>query len=279
MTPRPQPAEKLEKRLARIAREQGLDQERLRRWVSFLALCGVLERAMSEGVFGAYYLKGGVALELRFATRARATKDLDLGLEGSRTGRLDLLRRSLELGFDEFAFRVKAQTRDMEQADTVRVQVAVSYRTRAWQTVEVDLGPASSMAVDLVAPQVQGLVELGLPVTSPVRCLGLAEQIAQKLHACTGPNSAGRARDVLDILLVDTLGGLDYNRVLAAAKQVFSERATHAFPPAFQLPSEWRPELESMAGQLGFPQASASEIEEKFLAVLQRLRDLDIEER
>src|SRR6185436_2370376 len=102
--------ERSEKALARVAREQGIDQERLRRWVSFLALCGVLERAMQEGILGSYFLKGGVALELRFAHRARATKDLDLGLEGPRGSRVDLLRRAFELGFDEFAFRVKAQT-------------------------------------------------------------------------------------------------------------------------------------------------------------------------
>jgi predicted nucleotidyltransferase component of viral defense system len=66
-----------------VAREQGIDQERLRRWVSFLALCGVLERAIQEGILGDYYLKGGAAMELRFAQRARATKDLDLGIEGT----------------------------------------------------------------------------------------------------------------------------------------------------------------------------------------------------
>jgi hypothetical protein len=38
---------RLEKRPARVAREQGVDQERLRRWVSFLALCGVLEKGVS----------------------------------------------------------------------------------------------------------------------------------------------------------------------------------------------------------------------------------------
>jgi hypothetical protein len=64
---------------------------------------------MGEGILGSYYLKDGVALELRFAARARATKDLDVGLEGPRAGRLDLLRRSLALGFDEFAFRVSDQ--------------------------------------------------------------------------------------------------------------------------------------------------------------------------
>ena len=52
----PQPVERLEKTLARVAKEQGLAQERLRRWVSFLTLCGVLERAVSEGVLDNYYL-------------------------------------------------------------------------------------------------------------------------------------------------------------------------------------------------------------------------------
>lgn len=271
MTPRPRPTERPEKRLARVAREKGLDQERLRRWVSFLALCGVLERALQEEILGSYFLKGGVALELRFAARARATKDLDLGLEGPRGSRVDLLGRALALGFDEFTFRVKAHTRDMEQADTVRVNVAVSYRTRAWQTIEIDLGPASGQMVDLVDPQVAGLAELGLPVTSPVRCLSLVEQVAQKLHACTSPHSRGRARDVLDILLIDMLAGLDYVRAADAARRVFAARGTHAFPPDFTMPAEWRPEVASIAVQLGFTNPNATSIEEQFRSVLREI--------
>ena len=46
---KPRPVERLEKTLARVAKEQGLAQERLRRWVSLLALCGVLERTVGEG--------------------------------------------------------------------------------------------------------------------------------------------------------------------------------------------------------------------------------------
>ena len=65
----PIPRERLEKILARVAREQGLDQERLRRWVSFLAMCGVLERAIQSGILGRYFLKGGVAMELRLPTQ------------------------------------------------------------------------------------------------------------------------------------------------------------------------------------------------------------------
>ncbi len=271
MSSRPRPPERLEKRLARVAREQGLDQERLRRWVSFLALCGVLERALAERVLGAYCLKGGVAMELRFAQQARATKDLDLGMEGTRTSRLQTLSETLRLGFDEFTFRLKAQTRDMAQADTVRVQVAVAYRTRSWQTIEVDLGPAKLGQVDLVEPKVRGLLELGIPVTSPVRCISLADQVAQKLHACTGPAAAGRARDVLDILLIDMLRELDYPAAAEAARRVFEERATHAFPPEFVMPTEWRPELDGLAAELGFPLTTSSAIEQRFLEVIRLL--------
>jgi hypothetical protein len=265
--------ERLEKTLARVARDQGLDQERLRRWVSFLALCGALERAIDQGVIDKYYLKGGVAMELRFAGAARSTKDFDLGLEGDRTKRIRALESVLKLGFDEFTFRLKPQMHQMELADTVRVEVAVQYRTRAWQTMDVDLGPAEASEVDLVEPAVKGLFELGLPITSPVRCLGISEQVAQKLHACTAPHAQGRARDVLDILLIDMLGKLDHARTRLAAERIFRERGTHAFPPAFQLPAAWRLELESLARELGYPGTAASDIEAKFQVVLAAIVD------
>jgi hypothetical protein len=270
---KPKPRERREKTLARVAREQGLDQERLRRWVSFLALCGALDRAIHTGILAGYYLKGGVAMELRFAENARATKDLDVGMEGARADRLRSLTEALTAGFDDFSFRIKARTRDMEQADTIRVQVAIQYGTRAWQTIEVDLGPANAGAVDLIEPRVRGLAELGIPVVSPVRCLNLAEQVAQKLHACTGPAAAGRARDVLDILLIDALGQLDYAAVANAARRVFAQRATHAFPPLFAMPPEWAPELEAMAGDLGFALNSAAEIEQRFVELICMLAD------
>jgi hypothetical protein len=263
--------ERLEKTLARVAREQGLDQERLRRWVSFLALCGVLEHAVETGVIDTYYLKGGVAMELRFAGAARTTKDFDLGLEGNRTERLLRLAEVLKLGFDEFTFRLKPEIHEMELADTVRVEVAVQYRTRAWQTVDIDLGPGEALEVDLVAPAITGLAEMGLPMAPHVRCLGINEQVAQKLHACTGPHREDRARDVLDILLVDMLGKLDYVRTRAAAERIFVERETHAFPPSAQLPVEWRRELENLAQELGYPATDAEGIEAKFAAVVQAI--------
>ena len=63
---------------------------------------------------------------------------------------------------------------------------------------------------------------MGLPITNQVRCLGINEQVAQKLHACTGPQRQDRARDILDILVVDMLGQLDRVRARAAAERTFA---------------------------------------------------------
>lgn len=267
----PIPKERLEKTLARVARQQGLDQERLRRWVSFLAMCGVLERAIHDGILSRYYLKGGVAMELRFAGAARATKDLDVGLDGNRAHRLSSFAAALQLGFDEFTFRMRPQPRHMELADTVRVEVAILYRTRAWQSVDVDLGPPGSEDADFVDPAVTGLTEMGLPITTPVRCLNLNEQVAQKLHACTGPASAGRARDILDILLIDSLGRLNYPQTRTAVERVFKERGTHQLPQTFEIPATWRLELDSLASSLHSPIQGADQIARKFIAILEQL--------
>lgn len=267
----PKRVERLEKTLARVAREQGLDQERLRRWISFVALSSVLERAVAEGVLGGYCLKGGVAMELRFATGARATKDMDVGLDGERPERMKQLESALALGFDSFTFRLKAQTRNMDLADTLRVPVAVQYRSRAWQTVDVDLGPTGTGSVELVKPAIHGLTEMGLPVISPIRCLSLADQLAQKLHACTGPHSEGRARDVLDILLIDLLGKLDYTKVREAAIKVFSERSTHSFPPEATIQPGWHAELQAMAMVLGYPVTDPVSIQERFRIIVQSI--------
>ncbi len=263
--------ERLEKTLGRVAREQGLDQERLRRWVSFLALCGVLEQAVEKGVIDTYYLKGGVAMELRFARAARTTKDFDLALEGNRRERIRKLGDVLRLEFDAFTFRLKPEIHEMELADTVRVEVAVQYKTRAWQTVEIDLGPGGAREVDLVEPAITGLTEMGLPMAPHVRCLGINEQVAQKLHACTGPQREDRARDVLDILLVDMLGQLDYVRTRVAAERIFAERATHAFPPTATIPAEWRRELKSLAHELGYRTTQAEGIEAEFAVLLKAI--------
>jgi predicted nucleotidyltransferase component of viral defense system len=266
--------ERLDKALFRVARETDVDELRLRRWVSFLALCGALQRAIDEGILTDYHLKGGAALELRFADRARTTKDLDLGLPGdSRRDRFAALERAAALAFDEFTFRVKVP-HDLERVDTVRVDVSIAYRGRGFQTIQIDLGPADEPTVDLIAPAIRGVAELGIPVTSPVHCITLDIQIAQKLHACTNPRvveAENRARDILDIVFLDMLGQLDPELVRLACIRIFEQRAEHAWPPLVEVPSAWRTELASLAADQGLAFTTGDEIVVAFMSILERI--------
>jgi hypothetical protein len=69
----------------------------------------------------------------------------------------------------------------------------------------------------------------------------------------------------------DALGKLDHSATADAARRVFEERATHAFPPTFVMSPEWRPELEAMARELAFPLVTSAAIEQRFLEVIQML--------
>lgn len=268
------PRERLDKALFRVARETDVDELRLRRWVSFLALCGVLQRAIDEDVITDYHLKGGAALELRFADRARTTKDVDIGLPGNgRWDRFAALERAAALGFDEFTFRVKVP-RDLELVDAVRVDVAITYRGRGFQTIQIDLGPADEPTVELVAPTIRGVAELGIPVISPVRCITLDIQIAQKLHACTNPRvleGENRARDILDVLFLNMIGQLDPKAVQSACIRVFDQRAEHGWPPSLNVPPAWRVELVSLAAEQTLPFTTGDEIVAAFETIYDRV--------
>ncbi len=67
----------LEQLIGRHSRDHGVAADRVRRWVSTMALLGALERAVPAHASPLFLLKGGVAIELRVRTGARATKDVD----------------------------------------------------------------------------------------------------------------------------------------------------------------------------------------------------------
>ena len=74
--------EPFEQLIRRHSRESGIATDRVRRWVSTMALFGALERAAPDHAPPRFLLKGGVAIELRLRTGARATKDVDVVFEG-----------------------------------------------------------------------------------------------------------------------------------------------------------------------------------------------------
>ena len=263
----------LESRIARLAEERGTTPARLRRLVGFAVLCETLAEALARGVIPLFFVKGGVAIELRLGLAARATKDVDLGLCAPPAELLPVFDRALEVGFADFTLRRRGEARVLDNG-VRQIEVTVQYLGRPWATIEVDLAPASAdAATDAVPPF--ALHDLGLTAPRPVPCLALAEQIAQKIHALTEPAPRGRvnarARDVIDVLLLDARGGIDYAAVQYACERVFAARAVHSWPILrFVFPGEWSPTLTALAKQNSY-NADVLTIETRFNTFLARL--------
>ena len=62
-------------------------------------------------------------------------------------------------------------------------------------------------------------------------------QIAQKLHAVSGPGD--RARDLIDLQLIDARAEVDLAAARAACRRLFSYRRAQAWPPAIAKQKGW----------------------------------------
>jgi Nucleotidyl transferase AbiEii toxin, Type IV TA system len=275
MKPR-NPKERLDRAIPRVARQFGIAETRVRTWVSFLAISGALQSALERGELAFYQLKGGAALELRFPGILRATQDFDVALPGTRTQRINALTQALSSAFDDFNFRVKPKILQFEQADTVRVEVAVTYQTRPFQTVEVDLGPSEAES-EQIAPSLPIMEALSLRVPSPISCTRIDAQIAQKIHAATNPRVVNdlrqdRARDIIDILMLRRLGQFDPVAIRSACEVLFATRSEHKWIPVIpSYPTHWHATMSRLASEIDYPFYDADSLIAEFGETLQEV--------
>jgi hypothetical protein len=123
------------------AREAGVSEGRVRGWVSYMIMAGVLERS-AVGGGPRFIVKGGVALELRLRDRARATKDIDVVLQHTEADLARTLERALTAdAYQGFMFRRKGEPLLLDNG-TVNAEFAVSYRGGAWTSITVDIARA-----------------------------------------------------------------------------------------------------------------------------------------
>lgn len=138
----------LEERLKQLERQTGEPLVRLRKRVVFERCMARLQREKNSP----WVLKGGFALELRLGERARATKDLDLGVdlgyfntgEVSVTGVARKLREDLTApSTDHFAFLVPEtgeQELTIPGVKSYRYTIEARLDGRRFETVRVDIG-------------------------------------------------------------------------------------------------------------------------------------------
>ena len=251
-------AKALAKGVDTYARESGEAAKRVRTRISHVMLCGALCDAIMDGAIEAY-VKGGAAMELRLGRMARTSKDIDIAVLGKEALRLfDLV---LERGYDRFEFSRK-ETLELPNG-VYRIEVGVTFASKPWGTVLVDLSSSRYHQADLehVDIDLEPLAVLALSFPPAVPVLGRFAQVAEKLHAMLdaahNPEKAERARDLIDLLIIDRelLKG-DYQSARTACEAIFRSRATLPWPPPLGIPKSWHPILEALAVEHDIPSRS-----------------------
>lgn len=262
----------LEDRLAAAAKTEGVDLQRIRRQVAFDRL---LFRLFTEPN-PPWVLKGGYALELKFAT-ARTTKDIDLGLDRLPGSGDDLNQRAGELltviqdkatqaASDFFEFVIGEPMLELEAAPysgaRYPVEAMLDGRTFAKFHLDIGTGDVQREPVELIQPR-DWLAFAGIPApTFP--SISREEHFAQKLHAYTLPRSDrpnSRVKDLVDLALLIDHGGIDYERLRLDVLDTFARRKTHEVPVVLAPPPDfWQPIFSKIAAECGI----APDIEEQY---------------
>lgn len=272
--------------LARYAqsygREIGVAEGRVRGWVAYMVLAGLLERAADRGGGYKFTIKGGVALELRLRERARATKDIDLVLHDSHVDLTVALERATAEYSEErvvdgdqgFRFQRRRSPVSLDNG-TVNVELAVTYRGGSWTTISVDIARAESGEEEVeMLDAVQFEETLGIVGPSRVPCLPLRFHIAQKIHGMTLPPRTGRHnerfKDLVDLMLMESMVS-DYEGLREACELVFASRGTHGWPPPLELTAHWEKGYETLATDLGLPVVYAAEAMDRVRVLVGRI--------
>lgn len=253
----------LEVRLANESRDRGVTLDRLRKRAVFER---ILVRLTLDAP-GEWIVKGGMALELRTASGARSTRDLDLA------SRLvvqdgDALRDRLiaALGEDAegdgFEFRVGPATPvapDQAGRSGWRFAVEARLAGRVFERVRIDivLRPEEIASTErLRIPN--ALAFAGYPFHD-VEVVDPPQQFAEKLHAITRAYAQDNTRthDLADLVFVIERGWVTPDQVRPAIRVVFAARATHAIPGQIADPPEfWSGRYAELAAEMALEAAT-----------------------
>ena len=233
----------LEDRLKRLAQEESLDLQRVRRQVVFdRLLCRLFARPDAP-----WLLKGGYAMELRLKT-ARATRDIDLAMrrlpvpsadwESNASEVLESLREAGKLELkDFFTFVFGEATADLDAAPYGGARFPVDARLAGRTFAKFHLDASTGDVLREPYESLSGRDWLGFagiagamfPAVSP------EEQFAEKLHAYSLPR-AGRenthVKDLVDLVLLIERSSLNAVHLPKAIRETFQRRKTHDVPSA-----------------------------------------------
>jgi predicted nucleotidyltransferase component of viral defense system len=233
MTHLPSPKQ-LGKAVENLAQSEGLAVRRVRRRIATIALIQLFKAAHVRGRLPPFMVKGGRALEFRFGSLARSSRDVDIVVATARDEILDLAIEALRDEWSGFSFTVASAPRARDHSYIF--EVSADYNGADWSRFELELVNGVIDSWDDVP--IPGLDTLGLEAVEAIPCMTLAEQIAQKLHAVSDPTE-DRPRDLYDIYVMDKHCEQSDEELYAAAVAEFGHRGTHKWPPTIELRENW----------------------------------------
>lgn len=246
----------LEERLKTWAHGDGAQLARDRKRVAFDRL---LARLLAVAP-GQWLLKGGFALELRLAGRARATKDVDIDWQADEELLLEtLIDAAAHDAGDYFAFTIERTGAPEDRlGGSHRFRVSASLAGRLFETFLLDVGFRGEEEVTVDTLTTEALLAFAEILPVEVLAVPLELQVAEKLHAYTrtyeGGRPSTRAKDLVDLALIAATSTLDAALLRAAINTAFTRRATHPLPMTLpQPPGDWATQYRRLAQEVGAP--------------------------
>lgn len=266
----------LERWLNEASQQTGIAAGRLRRWLGFMIVAAMLDHARHDDGEPLFLVKGGVAMELRVDSGARATKDLDTAFRESMEAVTDHLDPALRAGHGDFT-ATRTELEPVRDTGAVRCDIKLAYRGKSVITVQMEVAAVEGgMGDEVDHVPAKSLDHVGLIGPETVPCVAVRWQIAQKIHACTETfeqRENDRFRDLVDLqLLAGLVDDDEWADVRAACIEVFDGRAKHAWPPSVTVQPSWAAGYRELADATAF---SVIDVEEAAEAVQQMIDRID----
>lgn len=193
--------------------------------------------------------KGGNALKIRFGKDAtRFSRDLDTARASSLEKYISLLEGALSEGWHGFTGTVMPkEPPSPEGVPTAYImqpfEVKLAYNGKSWMTLPLEVGHNEVGDADdpdmVSSPEAATiLAQLGFPEPGPMPCMKLEHQIAQKLHAASGPDSE-RAHDLIDLQIAVAGGNVNYEKTREVCTRLFKYRREQIWPPTIVKGEGW----------------------------------------
>jgi hypothetical protein len=204
-------------------------------------------------------LKGGFALDLRLSDRARTTKDIDIEWQGGEDDLHDALLDAA--GYDAgdyFTFEIeRVGIPEDAWGGSHRFRVEASLAGRLFETVLLDAGSRADIESESV--QITShLLEFADVGAVKIDAIPLEQHLTEKGHAYTRTYESGhstRAKDLVDIVLIETLYSIDAAKLRKRLEATFAQRDTHPLPDAFPSPpASWLQPYAQLADDVGVDQ-------------------------